>query len=299
MDRLSPFFSNFTVSARVSCSSPRFGDVSSNTTKSAGHLYVIRRGTLKVLQPFGPSLVFTEPTALLYTNPERSTIQTSGAEMVYALLEFGSGMVSPLKSALPSMLPVPLSSAPELAMTADLLFKEASSNRDGKRAAVDGLAEYFVILLLRSAIDSKRVQGNVMTALSDERLSRTVTAIHQEPERPWSLEELAEIAGMSRARFAAYFLAVTGQTPFNYLTLWRIGVAQSLLKKGQALKIVAPLVGYASSGALTRAFSKYVGVTPMTWLEMQGEEKSRRETQSFFSETVNLPAGHGCREHFC
>lgn len=205
--------------------------------------------------------------------------------MVYAHLEFGSGMISPLKCALPSIHPVSLSSAAELAMTADLLFREASNNRDGTRAAVDSLAEYFVILLLRSAIDSKRLGGNVMTALSDERLSRTVAAMHQEPERPWSLQELAEIASMSRARFAAHFLAVTGQTPFQYLTLWRIGVAQSLLKKGQALKIVAPLAGYASSGALTRAFSKHVGVTPMTWLEMQGEGKG--------------PVDHLCREHAC
>ncbi|MBV9267001.1 MAG: helix-turn-helix transcriptional regulator, partial [Acidobacteriaceae bacterium] len=82
-------------------------------------------------------------------------------------------------------------------------------------------------------------------------------------------EDLAETAGMSRARFAAHFLTVSGQTPFQYLALWRIAVAQCLLKKGQPLKIVAPYTGYASSGALTRAFSKYMGITPMAWLETQ------------------------------
>ena len=80
---------------------------------------------------------------------------------------------------------------------------------------------------------------------------------------------LSRIAGMSRARFAAHFLATMEQTPFEYLALWRIGVAQSLLKKGEPLKIVAPSVGFASAGALIRSFSNLVGVPPMTWLASQ------------------------------
>ena len=41
---------------------------------------------------------------------------------------------------------------------------------------------------------------------------------------------------MSRARFAAHFLATTGQTPFTYLAQWRLGIAQSLLKpRGPAI----------------------------------------------------------------
>ena len=59
---------------------------------------------------------------------------------------------------------------------------------------------------------------------------------------PGRLEALGHIAGMSRARFAAHFLATMKQTPFEYLALWRIGVAQSLLKKGEPLKTVAPSV---------------------------------------------------------
>jgi AraC-like DNA-binding protein len=74
---------------------------------------------------------------------------------------------------------------------------------------------------------------------------------------------------MSRARFAAHFHATMDQTPFEYLALWRIGVAQSLLKKGESLKMIAPSVGYASAGALIRSFSHYLGVPPMTWLASQ------------------------------
>ena len=57
-----------------------------------------------------------------------------------------------------------------------------------------------------------------------------------------------------------------GVTPFDYLTDWRIGVAQDLMKRGHPLKIVAPSVGYASSMALTRVFSQRVGLTPTVWV---------------------------------
>jgi transcriptional regulator GlxA family with amidase domain len=109
----------------------------------------------------------------------------------------------------------------------------------------------------------------MLSALSDKHLSKAVAGIHQEPEKAWTLEELAHIAGMSRARFAAHFLATMGKTPFEYLAVWRIGAAQTLLKKGEPLKMIAPSVGYASAGALSRSFSLRVGMPPMAWLAAQ------------------------------
>jgi AraC-like DNA-binding protein len=73
---------------------------------------------------------------------------------------------------------------------------------------------------------------------------------------------LALTVGRSRARFAIDFRHFVGVTPFDYLTDRRIGLAQTLLRKGKPLKIVAPSVGYASSTALTRVFSQRVGVSP-------------------------------------
>jgi transcriptional regulator GlxA family with amidase domain len=161
---------------------------------------------------------------------------------------------------------VPLGSMPELGPTVELLFAEAFDKKEGRQAAVDRLAEYFLVLLLRSAMDGKLIEGGIVTALSDSHLGNVVTKMHEEPERAWTLEELGQIAGMSRARFAAHFLSVMGMTPFEYLGRWRIGVAQSMLKKGEPLKMVAPSVGYASAGALSRSFAQYVGLSPIAWL---------------------------------
>jgi AraC-like DNA-binding protein len=130
---------------------------------------------------------------------------------------------------------------------------------------VNRLAEYFLILLLRFAIKSGGSQG-VLAGLADQRLAGAIEAMHARPEHAWSLEELAEAAGMSRARFAAHFRYVVGMTPFDYLADWRIGIAQGLLKRGRPVKIVAPTVGYSSPAAFGRVFFQRVGATPKEWL---------------------------------
>ncbi len=71
---------------------------------------------------------------------------------------------------------------------------------------------------------------------------------------------------MSRARFAARFRDVTGQTPADYLAAWRVLVAQDLLRGGRALKNVALDLGYGSVSAFSRVFARYVGRTPTAWL---------------------------------
>jgi transcriptional regulator GlxA family with amidase domain len=175
-------------------------------------------------------------------------------------------MHNPLVLALPEVLIVPLADIPELAPTVDLLFAEAFGEHAGRQTAVDRLAEYFLVLLLRAAMKEGLVKGGVLMGLADPRLANAIAAMHERPEHPWSLEELADAAGMSRARFAVHFHKIVGATPFEYLADWRIGVAQTLLKRGEPLKIVAPSVGYMSSTALTRAFIRKVGLSPTKWI---------------------------------
>jgi AraC-like DNA-binding protein len=269
MDRLSPLFSRFTLTARVFLAGHICGTTSDHVTQTAGYLHVLRSGVLNILNENGTPIVLREPTVLLYPQPGKHTFQTDGADIVCAYVQFGAGMLNPLLSVLPKLLAVSLASMPELGPTAELLFAEAFGKKEGRQAAVDRLAEYFLVLLMRSAMKSKLVEGGVVTALADSRLGSVVTKMHEEPERPWTLEELGQIAGMSRARFAAHFLSVMGMTPFEYLARWRIGVAQSMIKTGKPMKIVAPSVGYSSAGALSRSFAQRVGLSPIAWLEAQ------------------------------
>ncbi len=277
MDRLSIFFSHFSLSAKIFLAGTLCGTSSDHATTTAGHLHLLRHGKLTIFEAGEPAVEVEGPCVLLYIRPGEHLFRSDGADIVCAFVEFGAGMLNPLASALPKRLIIPLAADSSLVPTAECLFAEAFGTKDGRQVAVDRLAEYFLVLLLRFAIDSNAMHGGILTALADPHLSKVLTALHREPERAWALEELAHIGGMSRARFAAHFLRIMGQTPFEYLTCWRIGVAQSMLKKGEPLKMVAPAVGYSSTGALTRVFSQLVGKPPMSWLAAQTQRGSENK----------------------
>lgn len=170
MDPLSPFFAHFALSARVFFSGRLCGISGDHATETAGHLHVLRRGILVVERPEGPPITVAQPSVLFYPRPCRHRFRTdeaSGAELVCAYVEFGAGMLNPLIRALPEVLIVPLESLKELAPTVELLFTEAFGDHPGRQTAVDRLAEYFLVLLLRTAMKERLLEGGVLVGLAD------------------------------------------------------------------------------------------------------------------------------------
>jgi AraC-like DNA-binding protein len=271
MDSLAPFFERFSLSARMFYSGQQCG-ISPTLDEPTGYLHVLRRGTLTVIRPNAHPLVIDTPSIVFFPRPQRHRVhgpEGDGADLVCATVQFGTGMLNPLTASLPEPFVVALNALPELAPALELLFAEASSQSAGRQTALDHLFEYVLVLLIRSALKERLLESGVLSGLADERLGRAIEAMHKHPEAPWSLEELAQRAGMSRARFAARFRQVVCTTPFDYLTDWRLGVTQTMLRKGSSLKLIAATVGYANATALTRVFTKRLGISPSDWLASQ------------------------------
>ena len=93
--------------------------------------------------------------------------------------------------------------------------------------------------------------------------------MHENPAADLNIEQLAEIAGMSRSSFAAAFKKRVGASPGDYLTTLRLALAKQALRQDRPLKAVAPLVGYKSTTALARAFQRQFGCGPREWLARQ------------------------------
>src|SRR6202020_1509439 len=105
-----------------------------------------------------------------------------------------------------------------------------------------------------------------LAGLMDDRLAVSIRAMHGDLARGWTVETLAREAGLSRSAFAATFKAVTGDTPLDYLTGWRMYRAKVLLR-GSALSLmeIAARVGYDTDTALSRAFRRFEGIAPGEW----------------------------------
>ena len=95
--------------------------------------------------------------------------------------------------------------------------------------------------------------------------------MHDDPERPWTISELAGAAGMSRSAFFDRFTRAVGLRPMEYLLAWRMAVAKDLLRRDAiALDEVARRVGYSSASTFSTAFSRHVGQPPGRYVRMTG-----------------------------
>ncbi len=77
---------------------------------------------------------------------------------------------------------------------------------------------------------------------------------------------MADLAGMSRASFAARFREVTGQSPGSYVTAVRMQRAEDeLARSDAALARIAAAVGYRNEYAFSTAFRRHHSVSPGQW----------------------------------
>ncbi len=99
--------------------------------------------------------------------------------------------------------------------------------------------------------------------LADRQLSAALTCIHDEPGYGWTLEKLAARIGMSRSAFAARFKAISGTSPIEYLTRWRMLLAcDRLQNSSDSITVIASRLGYESESAFGKAFKRVIGCSP-------------------------------------
>ncbi|PVB59965.1 AraC family transcriptional regulator [Labrenzia sp. 011] len=173
-----------------------------------------------------------------------------------------SGVGGQLVNALPDCISVPLADDPYLTAVVMPLIEEVTLPRCGGQAAFQRLCEVVVIRLLRHAMESGKTDTGLLSGLSHPRIAAALVAIHEAPGDTWTLEKLAETAGMSRTQFAVTFKERVGTTPMVYLSNWRLDIARAELEAGLQVKSVAALCGFTSPAAFSRAFSRRFGYPP-------------------------------------
>jgi AraC-like DNA-binding protein len=144
---------------------------------------------------------------------------------------------------------------------------ESSRQRPGNQALLTKLSELMFLDVVRRYL-SALPDGHTgwLAALRDPLAGRAISLMHDRPEHPWTVEELARASGASRSLLAERFTEVVGMAPMQYLAQWRIQVAAGLLAESEhAVAEIAAKVGYESEAAFNRAFKKAVGMPPGTW----------------------------------
>ncbi|NTX66802.1 AraC family transcriptional regulator [Myxococcus sp. CA051A] len=156
------------------------------------------------------------------------------------------------------------------------LTSEAIDRKPGASLVLTRLAELLFVQVVRACIGLDVRTASWLRGVGHPAITKALAAIHRAPGEAWTLERLAEEAMMSRSTFAETFHDIVGETPFAYLTSWRMrAAAQLLASSDQSLKVIASTVGYASDEAFSRAFRAWAGMPPGAY---RGRSPRRADT---------------------
>lgn len=173
---------------------------------------------------------------------------------------FDGGDAALLAAMLPGV--VHVRSSARLAQLVRMVGEEATDARPGADFALTRLVELLLIESMRLAATDTAPPG-LLRGLADARLARVLSQLHAQVDRPWSSEQLAKLAHLSRSAFFERFRRVMGLGPMEYLLAWRMEIAKTLLRNEQRpVAEVAERVGYGSASAFSLAFRRQVGQAP-------------------------------------
>jgi len=112
-------------------------------------------------------------------------------------------------------------------------------------------------------------------------------------EKPLSLDEMSEIAHLSRYHFNRVFRRVTGISPRKFLATLRLEHAERLLLTTTlTITEVCFETGYSSLGTFTSHFTTLVGVTPSQWRRLPAAMERSSEALTSLIGAMQMRANH-------
>lgn len=151
-----------------------------------------------------------------------------------------------------------------LRWSVEQMMRELREEQPGNALVVQHLAHLMLVQALRVHLDTgdgDRVGW--FFSLADKQLGAAIKAIHAEPAYQWTLQELGEVAAMSRSTFALRFKEHVGEPPMQYVARWRMLLACDRLENSSdPVSAVAASLGYESESAFSTAFKRVMGCSP-------------------------------------
>jgi AraC-like DNA-binding protein len=154
-----------------------------------------------------------------------------------------------------------------LRVAQEVIAGELDANRPGENTILSRVSDLIFIEAVRAYFsDASGGARGWFAALKDRHIGASISLIHRELRRTWTVASLAAEVGMSRSAFALRFSLLLGESPIHYLARRRVARACSLIEAGElTVAKIATEVGYESDVAFSRAFKRLVGLSPLDY----------------------------------
>ena len=142
------------------------------------------------------------------------------------------------------------------------MYREFYSNRAHKEELLDGYVEELLIKLSRSIHEAN---ASVQSSSSERKqLQRLRLEIMDNPQRQWTVADMAQRVSLSPSRFHAVYKAVFGTSPLSDVIEAKIDRAKTLLMMDEKAGILAisEKLGYTNQYHFIRQFKSVTGMTP-------------------------------------
>ncbi|MDM3871319.1 AraC family transcriptional regulator [Porticoccus sp. W117] len=190
----------------------------------------------------------------------------ASTRLVCGHFEFSQAYSHPLIQNLPPYIVINENNSSEYSWLKDSLrFMEhvATEGQLGSEAILKRLSEIVFIQSIKHWSATHEIDTGFVAALNDKQLSKCLTAFHSHYCGDWSIERMAEQAGMSKSLFSDKFKRFLNISPMQYVAHWRMQNAQRLLlESNHNLEQIANLVGYETVASFSKAFKRVLGISP-------------------------------------
>jgi transcriptional regulator GlxA family with amidase domain len=147
-------------------------------------------------------------------------------------------------------------------MTATIDMALAMIERDHGQEVSRAVARKLVVYHRRTGGQSQFSTLLDLEPKSD-RIQKAIDYANANLRNALTVEELADVAGLSPRQFSRAFSAETGQSPAKAVEHLRVEAARLLLEKGRlSLDVIADQVGFSDRERMRRAFLRTVGQPP-------------------------------------
>lgn len=199
--------------------------------------------------------------------------------LISGAYQFWHNPVHPFFAEMPDWLVLTTQDGPypkTIAHSMQLLQQELALRELGSETLVYGLLDVIFVLLMREMLQRQGERTSCWShGIQDPQVMKAVHAMHDDCARAWTLDALAQHAGLSRTSLAERFRESMGNTPLNYLRTVRMQKAMAALSESErSLEQIAQEVGYTDAFSFSKVFKRTVGLAPRDFRRQDTQDKT-------------------------
>lgn len=161
----------------------------------------------------------------------------------------------------------------EIMTVLENIFRTIREKKKGYEMKLFGLLYYFLGLIEENNLFSNPVNIDSSNKRKILQIKKVLSLIHQRYMYDLTLEDLSSSLDMNTNYFCKFFKSLTGTSPMEYLTCYRLECAKEKLKETDlSVTEIAYDCGFNDSSYFTKVFKKYNdNLTPSKFLSLNKE----------------------------